>query len=92
MIVENVWGVRHVVDRMRALRAMLRAALALVRDGEPAFRAVVDPFGDGPFGLECHGKGYRIRSALMDEGKPEVTLAIGDTARSGPQLGWGFAP
>jgi hypothetical protein len=78
MIVENVWGIRHVVDRMRALRAMVRASIALVRDGEPAFRAVADPFGDGPFGLERSVKGYRIRSALSDEGKPDVTLLIGD--------------
>ena len=79
-LVENAWGVRHMVDRMRALRSMLHAGLALVRDGEPAFRAESDPFGTGPFGLERRGKGYLIRSAMNDEGKPEVTLAIGDAA------------
>ena len=52
MLVEQGWGVRHVVDRMRALRAMLRAGLVLVRDGEASFRTVSDPFGSGPFGLE----------------------------------------
>jgi hypothetical protein len=82
MLVESAWGVRHMVDRMRALRAMLRAGLALVREGEPAFRAVADPFGDGPFDLERRGKGYRIRSALIDEGKPEVALAVGDAAHA----------
>ena len=59
---------------------MLRAGIVLVRDGEPAFRAVSDPFGTGPFGLERRGKGYLIRSAMNDEGKPEVSLAIGDAA------------
>ena len=79
-LVENAWGVRHVVDRMRALRSMLHAGVALVREGEPAFRAKSDPFGTGAFGLERRGKGYLIRSALIDEGKPEVSLEIGDAA------------
>ena len=42
-LVENAWGVRHVVDRMQALRSMLRAGVALIREGEPAFRAQSDP-------------------------------------------------
>lgn len=79
-LVEKFWSIRHVVDRMRALRAMLHAGLVLVRDGEPAFRAESDPFGTGAFGLERRGKGYLIRSALSNEGKPEVSLEIGDAA------------
>jgi hypothetical protein len=59
---------------------MLRAGLALFRNGEPAYRAVADPFGSGPFGLERRGKGYLIRSAMKDERKPDVTLAVGDPA------------
>jgi len=79
-LAENAWGVRHVVDRMRALRAMLRAGLALVQNGEPGFRAVIDPYSNGPFGLERSGKGHLIRSALNDEGRPpEVTLGLGET-------------
>jgi hypothetical protein len=77
MLVESTWSVRHVVDRMLALRAMLKAGLALTRNGEPAFRLVTDPFSDGPFGLERIGDGYLIRSALDDEGKPEVMLEVG---------------
>ena len=42
---------------MKALRSMLRAGIALVRDGEPAFRAEADPFGVGPFGLNLRGRG-----------------------------------
>jgi hypothetical protein len=80
MLVEQGWGVRHVVDRMRALRAMLRAGLVLVRDGEPTFRTVSDPFGSGAFGLERCANGYLIRSEMNDPGKPCVTLSIGDAA------------
>ena len=79
-LVESAWGVRHVVDRMRALRAMLRAGLVLVRNGEAAFRGEPDPFGTGAFGLERRGQGYLIRSALNDGSKPEVSLGIGDAA------------
>ena len=78
MLVESAWSIRHVVDRMLALRAMLKAGLALIRAGEPAFRVVTDPFGTGPFALEHIGNGYLIRSALNDAGKPEVTLVVGD--------------
>ena len=78
-LVEPAWGVRHVVDRMLALRAMLRAGVALIRDGELAFRMVKDPFGTGPFGLDRVGRGYEVRSALKDPGKPEVTLLVGES-------------
>ena len=63
---------------MNALRAMLRAGLALVRGGETAFRTIPDSFGSGPFGLERRVQGYLIRSALKDKGKPEFSLAIGE--------------
>ncbi len=79
-LVEHAWGVRHVVDRMRALRSMLHAGIALVREGEAAFRAESDPFGTGAFGLERRGKRSLIRSALNDKGKPELSLDIGDPA------------
>ncbi len=59
---------------------MDHAGIALVRGGEPAFRAESDPFGVGAFGLEHRGRGYLIRSALNDAGKPEVSLQIGDAA------------
>jgi hypothetical protein len=78
MLVESAWSIRHVVDRMLALRAMLKAGLALIRAGEPAFRVVTDRFGTGPFALEHIGNGYLIRSALKDAGRPEVTLVVGD--------------
>jgi hypothetical protein len=76
--IESAWGARHVVDRMTALRAMLRAGVALTRSGTQAFRLVIDPYGNGPFALEQAGNGYLIRSALADEGKPEVWLGVGN--------------
>ncbi len=84
-LVEAAWGVRHVVDRMRAYRSMMDAALALVRDGEPAFLAVPDPFGDGPHGLEWRSPGAAsIRSALVDEGRPGAVLEVGDPGSAVP--------
>jgi hypothetical protein len=52
----------------------------LIRDDEPAVRAVSDLFGPNPFGLERRGRGYLIRSASNDDGKPKVSLEIGDAA------------
>jgi hypothetical protein len=77
-LVEAVWGSRIMVERLRTLRVMVRAGLALVASGEPAFRAISDPSPSAPFGLERRGKGYLIRSAKDDHGMPEVTLALGD--------------
>ena len=68
------------VDRMTALRAMLRAGVALARSGKHAFQLIIDPYGNGPFALEQAGNGYVIRSALRDEGRPEVSLKVGDIA------------
>ncbi|WP_165219939.1 hypothetical protein [Aquisphaera insulae] len=70
-------NIRRLVDRMTVNRALLRAGITLVRDGEPAFRAVADPFGHGPFGLDREGNGWRIRSALHDEAPAEASLRIG---------------
>ena len=78
MPIESAWGVRHVVDRMMALRAMLSAGVALTRTGKHAFQIVNDPYGNGPFALEGTSSGYWIRSALKDEGRPEVVLPLGD--------------
>jgi hypothetical protein len=76
-LVDAAWGCRNVVDRMLAFRAMLHAGIALVGSGEAAFRAVADPFGTGPFGLDRLGRGFRIRSALSVAGSAPVTLTIG---------------
>ena len=79
-VTENAWGVRHVVDRMKALLSILHAAVVLFRDGEAAFKAESDPFGTGGFRLQHRVNGYSIRSALDDQGRPEVSLEIGGAA------------
>ena len=76
--IEKAWNIRDLVDRGRALRAILHAAIALLRDGEAAFGLVADPFGNGPFLLQRRVSSHRIRSALSDEGGQEVALTIGD--------------
>jgi hypothetical protein len=78
MLVEHSGRIRPMVDRMLALRVILRSAVVLLRDGEPAFLKVADPYGSGPFSLERSGKGLVIRSALHDEGMPESKLSIGE--------------
>jgi hypothetical protein len=80
MLVDKAWWHRFTVDKMRALRVMLGAGMALMRGGEAAFERIADPHGTGPFGLERRGKGFVIRSALRDAERPEVSLAIGAVA------------
>lgn len=75
----NARGVRDAVDRAGLHFAMLRAGLVLVRDGEPAFRALRDPFGDGPFGLESReAGGWLLRSALPEGDAPTTPFRVGD--------------
>ncbi|WP_406693534.1 hypothetical protein V5E97_21110 [Singulisphaera sp. Ch08] len=76
-LVANASGNIHVVDRMIALRSLIKAALVLLRQGQPAFRKHLDPFGKGPFGLTRRGQVDLIRSALSDESRQEVSLEIG---------------
>ena len=52
------------------LRAMLHAGIVLVRDGEPAFRAVPDPFGSGPF--QHRTSGERLPDPLGVERRREA--------------------
>jgi hypothetical protein len=48
--------------------AMLQAAMAYRTGGETAFRAVHDPFGDGPFDRRTVDRGFELRSKLAIEG------------------------
>jgi hypothetical protein len=59
---------------LNSLRANLTSTEALIG----AFRLVTDRHGKGPFEVERREKGFLIRSALNDDGKPQVTLAIGE--------------
>jgi hypothetical protein len=63
-------------DRSRAYFALLRAAVAVVRDGQAALKQHPDPFGAGPFQYTAKPRGFELRSALEIDGKP-VTLTVG---------------
>jgi hypothetical protein len=63
-------------DRYRARFAMLKAAVAVVRDGQAALAKHPDPFGSGPFEHKALPQGFELRSKLTLEGKP-VTLTVG---------------
>jgi hypothetical protein len=63
-------------DRYRARFAMLKAAVAVARDGQAALAKHNDPFGQGPFEYKATPKGFELRSKLTLEGKP-VTVTIG---------------
>lgn len=63
--------------RWQARHAMLKAAVAVRRDGEAALKdsKYADPFGDGPFTYRKTDGGFELQSKLVD-GKP-ITLAVG---------------
>jgi hypothetical protein len=63
-------------DRYRARFAMLKAAVAVARDGQAALAKHNDPFGQGPFEYKALPKGFELRSKLTLEGKP-VSLTVG---------------
>jgi hypothetical protein len=63
-------------DRGRARMALLKAAVAMVRDGQGALANHPDPFGKGPFQYAARPHGFELRSVLTLDGKP-VTLTVG---------------
>ncbi|MDG3002329.1 hypothetical protein [Paludisphaera mucosa] len=77
-LVEAARGIAAAVERQALLRVMLRAGFALVRDGEDAFRALRDPFGDGPFGLERREGGRVLRSAFPGLKSPATEFRVGE--------------
>jgi hypothetical protein len=63
-------------DRSWARLALLKAAVAVARDGQGALAQHTDPFGTGPFQYTARPHGFELRSTLTIGGKP-VTLVIG---------------
>jgi len=86
----NAWGVRHAVDRMRALRSTLFAGIALVREGETAFRAEPVPFGIGAFGLERRMRKRRPANFLERRLSPPESASR--LAFQTGQTGWSRPP
>ena len=65
--------------RWQAGHALLKAAVAVKRDGEAALqdKKYADPFADAPFTYrKTDGGGFELQSKLVIDGKP-VTLVIG---------------
>ena len=63
-------------DRGRARMALLKAAVAVAREGQGALAQHPDPFGKGPFQYTARPHGFELRSALTIDSKP-VTLVVG---------------
>jgi hypothetical protein len=63
-------------DRSRAHMALLKAAVAVVRDGQGALANHPDPFGKGPFQYAARPHGFELQSALTLDGK-SVKLVVG---------------
>ncbi|HEY5911425.1 MAG TPA: hypothetical protein VJA21_12565 [Verrucomicrobiae bacterium] len=67
--------------RIQVSRAMVRAAIEYTLHGQAGLEKVTDPCGQGPFGFErfvFEGKdrGFLLRSAYEDNGKPEVLIFV----------------
>ena len=60
-----------------AHRAMLDAAIVVVRDGPESIKSSVDPFGDGPFELTRTANGFELQSKLLDRNDKPVTMRFG---------------
>ncbi len=85
--------------RIQVTRAMVRAALAYRLYGQAGLEKVTDPCGQGPFGFERFifagkDRGFLLRSAYEDNGKPEVFIFVeteGPPFRlNGPRAGEGY--
>jgi hypothetical protein len=84
-------GISKVADaeaRYKARQAMLRAAIAVVRDGPEALKTIKDPYGDGPFEYQTMPGGFELKSKLVykvktkDVEKDElVTLRVGQSKK-----------
>ncbi len=85
--------------RIQVERAMVRAALVYRLQGEAGLEKVADPCGQGPFGFERfvfegQDRGFLLRSAYEDNGKPQVLIFVeteGAPFRvDGPHAGEGY--
>jgi hypothetical protein len=63
-------------DCYRARFEMLKAAIAVAREGQAALAKHPDPFGHGPFEYKALPKGFELHSKLTLDGRP-VGLTVG---------------
>ena len=69
---------RYVASQRRSQTQMaqFRAAVAVVRGGPGALKAIPDPYGDVPFEYRTVGKGFELKSKFLFKGQP-VSLTVG---------------
>ena len=67
-------------DRYRARFAMLKAAVAVARDGQAALAKHNDPFGQGPFEYKALPQGFELKSKFVMDGQP-ASLTAGPPAK-----------
>jgi len=86
--------------RIQVSRAMVRAAVEYKLHGEAGLQKVIDPCGQGPFAFERFmfegtDRGFLLRSAFEDNGKPDVLIFVekeGSPFRvNGPKAGEGYS-
>lgn len=77
LVVKWVDHARFAADRTELLWSMALAARTRIVDGLDRFRAIPDPFADGPFAIAERPGGFELRSALHREGKPPAILQVG---------------
>jgi hypothetical protein len=70
---------RYAAAMREARLAMLRAAIVLQGEGMDKFKAIKDPYGDGPFEHQPLKGGFELRSTVHRhfKDKPIVTLIVG---------------
>jgi hypothetical protein len=66
--------------RIEVKRALLRAAIAVAKDGPAALKNHPDPFGKGPFEYKALPQGFELKSKFLQNGTP-MTLTAGPAAK-----------
>jgi hypothetical protein len=78
-LVPRLQQFRWIRARREARLAMLRAAIVLQQEGMEKFKAIKDPYGDGPFVYRPLKGGFELRSAVPRPFKemPPAILTVG---------------
>jgi hypothetical protein len=72
---------RQADARLQTRRALMKAALAVLRDGPDVLKNHPDPFGDGPFAYDGFEGGFVLRAKMkLPDGKP-MTLTVGQRGK-----------
>jgi hypothetical protein len=78
VVIPNLFQLRYQEEQYRIKWAMVRAGIAIRRDGENALSKVADPSDGKPFGYKAlEGGVFQLTSALTLEGQGPITLTFG---------------